>query len=290
MNSDTTTKFKGDIVFNDGEKDILVSDLATVDEVNEALGNCVNVSKIDKSTSIFISDPSGLVLDTTFVYDDDHVLSSKAAKELIQNTASSIPDVSDYRKFDDMSYYVDLQITSRNVGSNTGYSFTPYFSDKPVYMTLEFSDGTIYKCKFTPNGNGGLTHTPTDLVVDNNAITNDIICSSAVTRTSITGGAALFPKILKASYIENNVIAVKNDIPSVPPLDTLNRFFIDESIFDMPEGTYSYIDTAVYDDSHTISSRTVQELMLQCRNNLLTKISALEARIAALENKETNES
>lgn len=41
MNAETTTKFKGDIVFNDGERDILVSDLATVEEVNEALNQCV---------------------------------------------------------------------------------------------------------------------------------------------------------------------------------------------------------------------------------------------------------
>ena len=39
--TNTVTKFIGDIVFNNGEEDIKVSDLATVDEVNEALKQCV---------------------------------------------------------------------------------------------------------------------------------------------------------------------------------------------------------------------------------------------------------
>ena len=42
----TVTKFIGDIVFNNGEKDINVSDLVTVDEVNEALKSCVKNSNI----------------------------------------------------------------------------------------------------------------------------------------------------------------------------------------------------------------------------------------------------
>mgnify|MGYP001028394792 FL=1 len=34
----TTTKFKGDIQFNNGEKDVLLSEFPTIDEVNDALG------------------------------------------------------------------------------------------------------------------------------------------------------------------------------------------------------------------------------------------------------------
>ena len=51
--TNTVTKFIGDIVFNNGEKDINVSDLATVDEVNEALKQCVKNSNIDKVEDVF---------------------------------------------------------------------------------------------------------------------------------------------------------------------------------------------------------------------------------------------
>lgn len=39
--SETTTKFIRDISFNDVEKGILVSNLASIEEVNEALNKCV---------------------------------------------------------------------------------------------------------------------------------------------------------------------------------------------------------------------------------------------------------
>ena len=43
---DTTTKFIGDIVFNNGEKDINASDLVTVDEVNDVLKECVKKDEV----------------------------------------------------------------------------------------------------------------------------------------------------------------------------------------------------------------------------------------------------
>ena len=48
----TTTTFIGDIKFNDGETDRLVSDLATVDEVNEALGKYHDKTQCDNAFSL----------------------------------------------------------------------------------------------------------------------------------------------------------------------------------------------------------------------------------------------
>ena len=82
--TNTVTKFTGDIVFNNGEKDINVSDLATVDEVNEALKQCVKNSNIDKVEDVFTtiesSPTSPLIQKDSFVFDDSHVMSSLAVK------------------------------------------------------------------------------------------------------------------------------------------------------------------------------------------------------------------
>ena len=48
----TTTTFIGDIKFNDGETDRLVSDLATVDEVNEALGKYYDKTQCDSKFAL----------------------------------------------------------------------------------------------------------------------------------------------------------------------------------------------------------------------------------------------
>ena len=88
------TKFIGDIVFNNGEKDINVSDLATVDEVNEALKQCVknnNIYKVeDVFTTIESSPTSPLIQKDSFVYDDSHVMSSLAVKMLLDKLEKRI--------------------------------------------------------------------------------------------------------------------------------------------------------------------------------------------------------
>ena len=48
----TTTTFIGDIKFKDGETDRLVSDLATVDEVNEALGKYYDKTQWDNAFAL----------------------------------------------------------------------------------------------------------------------------------------------------------------------------------------------------------------------------------------------
>ena len=80
--TDTTTKFIGDIIFNNGDKDINASDLVTVDEVNEALDKCVkrdaldNVLKSDRIvignyvTKVFANDNIHDIYQY-FSYDDD---------------------------------------------------------------------------------------------------------------------------------------------------------------------------------------------------------------------------
>lgn len=92
MDAETTTKFKGDIVFNDGEKDILVSDLATVEEVNEALNQCIknNDSSItldNENTTTnrkFVIHPSG---QTSFVFS---IITPTAEKQIMKLTAGNI--------------------------------------------------------------------------------------------------------------------------------------------------------------------------------------------------------
>ena len=141
MDAETTTKFKGDIVFNDGEKDILVSDLASVEEVNEALRGCITNDKLDTYTKMFATQSSQrewmsteptqpFYLNPDFDYKDDHVISSKAVKELI-------PDVSVYRKKDDLQFcpiIKDVEVVHNE--DETRYAVKGYDSNLPITITF----------------------------------------------------------------------------------------------------------------------------------------------------------
>ena len=79
MQEDTTTKFIGDIVFNNGDKDISASDLVTKEEVNDVLKECVKkddlsgyvqsstLTEYAKKTDIPTVDLSGYVQTTSIV-------------------------------------------------------------------------------------------------------------------------------------------------------------------------------------------------------------------------------
>ena len=77
--TNTVTKFIGDIVFNNGEEDIKVSELATKSEL----------PTVDKQMDAFaaneLSLTSPLIPNEEFVYEDSHVLSSLAVKTLVDN-------------------------------------------------------------------------------------------------------------------------------------------------------------------------------------------------------------
>ena len=66
-------------------KMIFVSNLATVEEVNEALNECITNDKVYAYAKMWMcTEPTEpLYLKPNYEYKDDHVISSKAIKELI---------------------------------------------------------------------------------------------------------------------------------------------------------------------------------------------------------------
>ena len=76
------TETETNITKFDGEKDILASDLATVDEVNTALGAYVTSDKIDTYEKMWMNtEPTEpLYLNPNYVYKDEHIMSSKAIR------------------------------------------------------------------------------------------------------------------------------------------------------------------------------------------------------------------
>ena len=131
------TKFIGDIVFNNGEEDIKVSDLATVDEVNDALSQYVKKDVIDSVHNVFNnvenSPTSPLIPNNEFIYDDTHVMSSLAVKTLVDE---SMTGSGDNNKFD------SLTITGKS--NKLNLTVTPS-EDEAYYIFISFSRITITK-------------------------------------------------------------------------------------------------------------------------------------------------
>lgn len=145
MDAETTTKFKGDIVFNDGEKDILVSDLATVEEVNEALNDCVTNDKVDTYAKMWMStEPTQpFYLNPDFDYKDDHVMSSKAVKELI-------PDVSQCIKHDDITFkrYKYWNISTNDTDTIVFGEEYLYNNFNKPYLNIKSNEDLVFKGYF----------------------------------------------------------------------------------------------------------------------------------------------
>ena len=150
--TDTTTKFIGDIIFNNGEKDINVSDLVTVDEVNEALDKCVQTSNIDSLTDIFDSiDPApdsaaSLTLKPDFEFSDEHVMSSKAVKTLVDKSTPNI-DLSNCVTTDELQDAVDEQLNS--------ITYTKVV--KPVSLNFDYSNESNVNTSL-PGAIGSIVH------------------------------------------------------------------------------------------------------------------------------------
>lgn len=137
MNKVTTTKFKGDIVSNDGEKDLLVSDLVTVEEVNPALGQCVTNDKLDTYDKIWINtEPiEPIDLNPNYVYDDSHVMTSKAVKNMISSTKLNLK----YNGSIEMSFKRDPLIIHEK--ENCYYTIDGNFPEgSDIYITAKYVD------------------------------------------------------------------------------------------------------------------------------------------------------
>ena len=98
----TVTKFIGDIVFNNGEKDINVSDLVTVDEVNEALKSCIKSDDLTNDGKVMkLIKPSDITMEN---YPDKLHLSYKSAEHEFNEDVTYKDKFYGY-----LRYYVDVK-------------------------------------------------------------------------------------------------------------------------------------------------------------------------------------
>ena len=173
----TTTKFIGDIVFNDGEQDVKASELGTKQWVNDnfptytyANKNYVQTLNIDTLDDMFNSmDPApdstdALTMKDDFVFDDSHVMSSKAVKMLIDKSKQNDDSETNTNTKDyiDITDYVALNAGEREIHVNKDDD-TKYVKDIDILFSNYFGPMNDIKIEFL---NSNEVKDTLELVVD----------------------------------------------------------------------------------------------------------------------------